>query len=109
MVTKPWPSYLATDYNKPGHFKFTDKEAALIKKTLALVKPCQRALLRYAFPSNGDMHMVLYVETLQGNPHALWTNNMYYNQLTGELDTLPGSEPRWNGLQYDVKHAGCAP
>jgi hypothetical protein len=101
-ATKPWPSYLARDYNKPGHFKLTEKEATLIRKTLALAEPCQRAFLRYAFPSNGNLHMVLYLENLHGNPHVLWTNNIYYQQLTGELNTLPGAEPEWNGIQYDV-------
>jgi hypothetical protein len=109
IVTKPWPSYLARDYDKPGHFKFTVKEEALVRKTLAIVKPCQRAFLRYAFPSNGDMHMVLYLENLHGNPHVLWTKNIYYQPLTGELNTLPGAEPEWDGIQYDVEHAGCSP
>src|SRR5579875_2251770 len=49
-----WPTYLAINYGKPGQPHLTSGQVKLIRKTLALVKPCQVRFLRYTFPSNAS-------------------------------------------------------
>jgi hypothetical protein len=86
---------------------------SMIRFALARVKPCQRAFLRYAFPRNGDR--LSFVLFFQGPPyewpHVFWTNNMYYKPIEG--DEFPGASgdepPKWNGLEWDIDHAGCVP
>ena len=58
------PEYLALDYGKPGQPTLTAKEIARIREVLALVKPCQRAMVRYAFPENAP-----FVLFFQGQWH----------------------------------------
>ena len=71
------PTYLAAEYGKPGQPALTPRERALIRRTLAVIEPCQRALLRYAFPNNADpsTHVVLFFAE-PGKPifdaHILW-------------------------------------
>ncbi|MGC9991168.1 MAG: hypothetical protein ABSD52_02055 [Candidatus Cybelea sp.] len=47
----PYVTYMAADYSKPGQPTLTANEVAQIREVLALVKPCQVGLLRYAFPA----------------------------------------------------------
>jgi hypothetical protein len=110
-TASPWPSYLAKDYDKPGHPALTSRQVALIRKTLALVRPCQVAVLLYAFPENivPNYRMVLFFRSPNGWPHALWTDNMYYKEVEGKV--FPGASgpynPDPNGIRYEVEHTGC--
>jgi hypothetical protein len=47
----PWPSYAVVDYQRAGHPKLSADELSQLRAALERVRPCQRALLRYAFPS----------------------------------------------------------
>lgn len=48
----PWPSYAVVDYQRAGHPNLSGDELSQLRAVLARVRPCQRALLRYAFPKN---------------------------------------------------------
>jgi hypothetical protein len=106
----PWPSYLAEDYREYHNFRLSSSQVALVRKTLALVKPCQRAILRYAFPSNPDgVRFVLFFATSAGAwPHVLWTNRVYFKVDSGEVFPMSGSFtfPE-NSIRYDVVHTSC--
>jgi hypothetical protein len=109
----PWPSYLAKDYETRGHPTLTRRQTSMIRFALAKVKPCQRAFLRYAFPQNGSyLPFVLFFQTHSYQwSHVFWTNNIYYKSLAGEeFAGSPGNEPpKWDGLKWDIDHAGCVP
>lgn len=104
------PIYVATDYGKPGQPALTPRERALIRTTLAVVKPCQRELLRYAFPEDAapDWHLVLFfVES--GKPifdaHVLWQGNLVYNE--GHAFAVP--EPSIpSDIRNDIANTPCS-
>ena len=105
-----WPSYYAEDYRTFDKKTLTRNEVSLIRKTLSLVKPCQRRILRFAFPSNAvsEFPLVLFFQEQDYVwPHALWTHNMFYKPVEGEVFPAPGPEPDWNGVRYDVEHTAC--
>jgi hypothetical protein len=108
--TPTWPSFSAKDYRSFHKRTLTRGEVSLIRKTLALVKPCQRPLLRFAFPSDGgpDFPFVLFFSD-KFWPHVLWTNNMYFKNEEGSVFPGPsGAAPvPWNGIRYDVDHETC--
>jgi hypothetical protein len=108
--TPTWPSFLAEDYRTFHKRTLTRGEVALIRKTLALVKPCQRALLRFAFSSNRDvLSFVLFFQTPYGAGfHVLWTSNMYFKPEDGTVFPVSGPIPPWHGIRYDVEHTTCA-
>ena len=105
-----WPSFLARDYRNHER-NLTQKQIALIQKSLALVERCQRAILRYTFPSNRDVApFVLFFHSHDvAWPHVLWTNNLYFKPEDGTV--FPGASgdplPQWNGIQYDIEHQSC--
>jgi hypothetical protein len=106
-----WQSYRAEDYRTFDKKTLTRSEVSLIRRTLSLVKPCQRPLLRFAFPANGGTNFpfVLFFQSPDdGWPHVLWTNNMYYKPVEGEIFPTPGYEPNWHGIRYDVEHQSCS-
>jgi hypothetical protein len=115
VTTDPgWPNYPAFEYAKPGHPNLASSQAALIRKTLALLKPCQAAQLRYAFPSNGypSGEMVLFFETFKSVPHVLWTTNVFYKPEEGEESPVPYGDmepPNGQGTAYEVRHQPCTP
>ena len=105
-----WPSFRAEDYRTFHKETLTRSEVSLIRKTLPLVKPCQRSLLRFAFPENAgtEFPFVLFFRPLNyAWPHALWMHNMFYKPMEGEIFPGNGPEPDWNGIRYDVEHTGC--
>ena len=106
----PWPSFSAEDY-RTFHGKLDRSEVALIRKTLSLVKPCQRSLVRFAFPSDGGTDFP-FVVFFQGSApfeatHALWTHNMFYDPHNGDIVAGSGPVPKWNGIQFEVNRVGC--
>jgi hypothetical protein len=109
-----WPSYWAQDYENPGHPTLTRSEVALIRKTLALLKPCQAAQLRYAFPRGYPaIHkMVLFFWSRDPSmqPHVLWSYNGYYTPSEGVEVSDPWSGkgvPTDLGGAYEVQHHDC--
>lgn len=103
------PIYLATEYGKPGQPALAPRERALIRTTLAVIKPCQRTLLRYAFPEDAvpDTQLVLFfVEP--GKPifdaHVLWQGNLVYNE--GRVVAVPGSIS--SDIRKDIANTRCS-
>jgi hypothetical protein len=104
------PSFSAEDYRLFHKKTLTPSEVAMIRKTLALVKPCQRPLLRFAFPSDGDPDFP-FVLFFAGNswPHVLWSNNVYFKTEEGTIFAGASGDapiPR-RGIRYDVDHETC--
>jgi hypothetical protein len=114
----PWPTYVARDYEKAGHPAMTKKQAALIRYTLSLSKPCQAALLRYAFPDPGwgspphDMVLFFQLPDPWMWPHVLWTRNLNYKPAVGQAFPVPydgAPIPKGQGTAYEVMHQSCDP
>lgn len=114
----PWPSYLAKGYNKPGHPELTRKETLTIRRVLAVVRPCQRSFLRYAFPDlhPTDLPMVMFFEPRPSElfssgvveaPHVLGEGNVHYKPREGEAIATPDWES--SDLRVDIKRLGCPP
>jgi hypothetical protein len=108
-----WPSYLAENYGKLGHPRLTAHQAALIRKTLALlVKPCQVALLRYAFPANDISEVVLFFQptTTSEEPHVLWTRNLVYREGLAVAEPYDNEPiPKGQGTASEVRQQSCTP
>jgi hypothetical protein len=107
----PWPSFVAEDYRRFRKINLSNSELALIHKTLALVKQCQRAFLRFAFPSDGGTEFPFALFFQGSEPfeatHALWTNNMFYDPHDGRIFPGSGDLPKWNGISFEVNNLGC--
>jgi hypothetical protein len=104
------PQYLALDYGKPGQPTLTAKEVARIRKVLALVKPCQRAMVEFAFPENEDF--ILFFQSAGGNPHPFGeSGNTIYNESQGLVQPVPydSNSPPPGDLGYDIAHTPCIP
>lgn len=101
------PIYSASDWDKPGHPALTHAEARSIRAALAMVKPCQRALLSYAFPENKDfLPMVLF---FRGNGHVFGQHNVYYNESQGLASAYGAAGPPVpSDVRYDIEHTPCA-
>ncbi len=102
------PQYLALDYGKPGQPTLTAKEVARIRKVLALVKPCQRAMVEYAFPENEDF--ILFFQTAGGSPHPFGeSGNAFYNESQGLVEPFASGDgsPPPGDLGYDIAHTPC--
>ena len=113
-----WPSYSALGYDKPGHPTLTSQQVKLIRKTLALLRPCQAVQLRYAFPDWRGGYppkntMVLFFDSPYPGfePHVLWTYNSDYDRAEGREFPVPydnQSPPKGQGTAYEVQSEGCA-
>ncbi len=105
----PAQTYVALDYGKPGEPSLTVKEIAQIETVLREVKPCQRALLRYAFPSNassGKPMVVIFqiVELPNGysGSHVFGASNQMYifnGEVHPTMDTMSD--------EFAIKHEKC--
>lgn len=105
-----WPIYLAKDYQSSPNRSLTSGDVALIRKTLTLVKPCQRATLTYAFPSSPrTVRFVLFLpNTNTAWPHVLWTQNKFFKPDSGLVFSALGKLPySQSDIRYDVAHASC--
>jgi hypothetical protein len=107
-----WPSYRAVDYrNSRGHPALTPSQSHMIRSALGLVKPCQRTILRYAFPNGGLHHVVLFFYPPSGGwPHVLWTRNLFYKPEDGTefAGSATYPEPQdFSEITYDVQHTDC--
>jgi len=105
------------DYDKPGHPPLTPNEVASIRSALARVKPCQRTLVRYAFPANtGLMSFVLFFEPHDGGnvSHIFGETNMLYSPWDGQVfpaspDDSDSEQIDKFGIQYLIDQQKCAP
>lgn len=111
----PWGRFVALDFQKPGQPKLTAAQVALIRKTLAVVKPCQQSLLRYSF-DNGDPSgkmIDLYFEPTDdptaSSVHVLWQGDLYYRFEEGSAFAEPfdgQSTPDWS-IAKDIRDTPC--
>jgi hypothetical protein len=111
-----WPSYLAKDYGKAGQPRLSVAEVTKIRNTLAVLKPCQRAFLRYASPKNSDFlpFVMLFQPStvseqkggdLRPTPHILGEGNADYEPWSGEAFVTPYWES--DKISADVNDRGC--
>lgn len=113
-----WPNYAAVDYDKPGHPMLTPHEVASIRSALGRVKPCQRTLVRYAFPANasswhGWPSFVLFFQTDGGGAHIFENAGTMYLTMSGDLYPTSNDDPFSEqfekfGLQFLINHQKCA-
>ena len=112
----PWPSYAAVDYNRSGHPSLSRAEVGSIRSTLAKVKPCQRTLLRYAFPPQpNSLPFVLFFEPEDGNngTAVIGEPRTYYLVSDGEVISASPTDPAAEqiekfGIQFLINHTRCA-
>lgn len=106
--------FQALEYQKPGQPPLTAAQVALIHKTLAVIKPCQRALLRYSF-DNGDPSrktIDLYFEPddpREPSVHVLWERDLYYFFEEGRAHAVPFADepsPDWS-IRADITNNPC--
>lgn len=106
------PMYLAIDYDKPGHPALTTKETARIRKVLALVKPCQRVLVRYVFPQNSSfLPFVLFFQGPGYAQHVFGqSGNTFYDEGQGTVHAFPydSSEAPTSDIKYDIARTPCS-
>ncbi len=108
------PEYSAVDYDKPGHPALTPSEKAGIRSTLARVKPCQRTLVRYAFPES-RLPFVIFFQPESGQGAAVFGEpRTYYLIVDGEVVTASPTDPFADqvekfGIQFLIDHEKCAP
>jgi hypothetical protein len=113
ITRTPAPTYLAQDYTRAGRPPLTVDEIGMIRDALAKVKPCQRAFLLYAFPSNPDFGLPLVLFFKEPDPtqvaHVFGTTGVYI-QKDGEVFVTPIGVPRVpSSISFDVEHTGCSP
>jgi hypothetical protein len=105
------PSYLAKNYRVPQqHPALTAEEAARIRAMLARVKPCQRAFLRYAFPSNGGgmvMFFLPHPENGTQAPSVLGEGSLTYKTDDGTAEAPPPAIGEQHSLQNEIDRADC--
>ena len=97
----PWPSYKALNY-KAAHPALSATEEMHVRHILARVKPCQRDIVYYAYPSNsysGEPVVVFFKGPSYMWPHVLGGGNEYYKPEEGEV--FPGA----SGGDYDFSLA----
>jgi len=105
-------NFVATAYNNPGHPVLTSAQVALIKKTLARVKPCQRALVRYGLfgPSTTDIVFFFAVGPRQGT-HPFGQGSVMYFPDGGYSNAVPdngdAAKMEREGIQWDIDHQPC--
>lgn len=106
--TQP-PTYLAANYGKRGQPRLTPREIRLIRKTLAVIKPCQRSLLRYAFVSDPSVlgTRVALFFAKPGEPifdaHVL-RSNLVYNE--GRAFAVPAPKIP-SDIRIDIAETPC--
>jgi hypothetical protein len=109
----PWGRFHALDYQQPGQPKLTDSEVALIRKTLAHLKPCQQQWLEYSF-DNADQTgntIDLYFEPSdprQDTAHVLW-EGVYYHFEEGRAIPLPLDSAPIPGVSKALADYPCHP
>jgi hypothetical protein len=103
-----WPSYKALDY-RTAPLPLTASEATHVRHILSRVKPCQRQIVYYAYPSNAEetQPLVIFFKDHRGSwRHVLGERNEAYKQIEGEVFAeAPG---RYDySLQADIRAEPC--
>lgn len=104
-----WPTYSALNYKSDHSGKLTPMETARIAKTLALVEPCKRKYLRYAFPSNPDVMpfaLMLYRNDVSAE-NVIGTINQYMDRHNGNVFAASGIKPESATLESEASAFSC--
>jgi hypothetical protein len=108
----PWGRFLALDYKQPGQPKLTGSEVALIRKALALVKPCQQQWLKYSFdnadPTGNTIDLYFEPSDRQETAAIFWTGDYYYFDQ-GRAAPLPQSSAPIPGVSKPLTDYPCHP
>ncbi|MGC1381727.1 MAG: hypothetical protein WA814_11975 [Candidatus Baltobacteraceae bacterium] len=108
-------SYLATDYDKPGHPELGSEDVEQIRAALAKVKACQKPILRYAFP-DGYGRAVLFFGGKGPNEyaHVFGKGNFFYIParnvimvVPANASTIDAKQAIAQGIEWDVDHQPC--
>jgi hypothetical protein len=105
-----WPSYKALDY-RTAHPTLTASEASHLRHILASVKPCQRHIVYYAYPSNSyrDEPLVVFFKGPSYVwPHVLTGGNEYYKPEEGEVFPGASGGDYDFSLAADIRSQACA-
>jgi hypothetical protein len=111
---RSWPGFVAIDYGKPGQPNLSGADATRIRRVLARVKPCQRALVRYAFPGRWAQAVMFFAIPPDGGAHVFGEGDAYYVPNQDSVIPIPGDSENFGeiekqGLQWDIDHQPCAP
>ena len=111
-VPPQWPTYVAKDYDVPGHPALTSNEIAMLREALRKVKPCQRDMLRYAFPSNAKsgIRFVVFFEpwiTPTHPAHVFWTSDVYFKWNGKVFVTRRAGATVRSDIRYDIERTPC--
>lgn len=109
-LSLPWPSYLATDYGKPGQPELSVPDVAQLQSVLAQARPCQRDLVRYAIAKDGRFVVFLLPLLMPfTNTHVLGEGNLFYDGYQGTAYTSPsgGATEKAVSVRYELAQIGC--
>jgi hypothetical protein len=91
----------------------SQSDASKIRDVLAKVKPCQKPLVRYAFPDNGHMVMFFAVGPNQ-LAHIFGEGNSYYLTVDNtaivppnDAEDIDSEKAIHEGVQWDIDHTPC--
>jgi hypothetical protein len=110
------------DYGKPGQPALTDAERSQIRYVLGKVRPCQRPLVRYAFPNDDSEEIVTFFALRDlgagegvAFTHVIGEPNTYFAPWTGEMHVGPIGADDSNaapqkrlGIEWDIEHQPCS-
>jgi hypothetical protein len=102
-----WPSYKALDY-RTARPRLSPSEAGHIRRILARVKPCQRSIVYYAYPSDGVANeplVVFFKGAGNTSPHVLGAGDEYFSQEDGDVKAYPEDHP--SSLAADIQNESC--
>jgi len=104
-----WPAYKALDY-KTAHPPLSSREERHVRYVLGRVKPCQRDIVYYVYPSDGDANetlVVFFKGASNSSPHVLGDGDEYYDQEDGNVHAFPEDRPA--SLEADIRNQSCKP
>jgi len=113
--TRPSRSFVALDYEKPGHPYLTPDNVRELQDVLLAVKWCQRSLVRYAFP-NGNAEIAIFFDpkSLNGMAHIFGQGNFYYLPAEDtvvvpppDFTNIDSKEAIAEGVKWDIDHQPC--
>jgi|SRR5580698_3595982 hypothetical protein len=103
---------VATQY-RSAEPPLTPVEVRKIREMLALVRPCQRALLRYVLWKADPSGVVLFFEPQPPDEgaHILGEAGEYYTSTNGVITTAPDDPSRlaqqYGGIRWDIDRQRC--
>jgi hypothetical protein len=102
----PWPQYVAINY-RSAHPRLSARNERELRHILASVEPCQRPLVRYAFPGHSSsLQFVVFFAAAPGQwRHVLDQQNAHYKPEEGAVFPMP-QDPK-HSLADDIRWEPC--